>query len=305
MKSKLKELVEWWEARAGSGITAKAGEMRIAMEIMDKARRLAAEEKAEKAWDKDKCGHWRARCAMDNTDCDGECGEHASRKLSAEKAEKPKASASLVEEIERFSETWCNPFWKEKIAKVLSKYKGAKPAEEGLREAVSKCPTHNNAIDTYGADSPNSHTCPEEKNGCIDCPITKAFLGYSPSAVHSFIEMKGESYPVCSKCGIVARRDGKNGPCKGPKWLRPFEKELLPTPAKAEEPLAVESLADLSSRKGFDRIRINNFRGGWHIRVMNYHDETEHKIGPWDTYPECEAKARAFLMGLPDKGEMK
>jgi hypothetical protein len=37
-------------------------------------------------------------------------------------------------------------------------------------------------------------------------------------------------YPYCSKCLTIKRRDGRNGPCKGPGKLRAMEKPLSPPP---------------------------------------------------------------------------
>jgi hypothetical protein len=71
---------------------------------------------------------------------------------------------------------------------------------------------------------------------------------------------------------------------------------------KAEEPLAV-----LADRKGWWLARARHFNDRW---VLNLDCET---LDIWTkcedlakpivapTYPECEAKARAFLMGLPDR----
>jgi hypothetical protein len=63
-----------------------------------------------------------------------------------------------------------------------------------------------------------------------------------------------------------------------------------------------ESLAELADRKGFERMRINQFRGEWFIRFLSYTDvaDTSNFRYKGKTYQEAEQKARQYLEGLPD-----
>jgi hypothetical protein len=45
---------------------------------------------------------------------------------------------------------------------------------------------------------------------------------------HNFVERDGVPFPFCSICGVVKRKDGKNGHCKGPTKMRPTESPALP-----------------------------------------------------------------------------
>ena len=62
--------------------------------------------------------------------------EETRRLLSEEQAQKPTAPAGMIEELEKFSEVWCNPFWKEEISKLISRYRPAPSSDEGLRGAI-------------------------------------------------------------------------------------------------------------------------------------------------------------------------
>jgi polyferredoxin len=70
-----------------------------------------------------------------------------------------------------------------------------------------------------------------------------------------------------------------------------------------------ESIAELADRKGtWPQITHNKTK--WVVDIFPTNSEGEDESGECsmfyacvDTYPEAEAKARAFLSGLPDKKE--
>lgn len=77
-----------------------------------------------------------------------------------------------------------------------------KPKDEGgLREAVSKCPVHNKAIDRHG-DKSESYTCEQENKGCVNCPITEAFMGLDPFV---FVPIE---LPDMTASGVIELADG-------------------------------------------------------------------------------------------------
>ena len=63
---------------------------------------------------------------------------------------------------------------------------------------------------------------------------------------------------------------------------------------KVEEPLAV-----LADRKGRSIYGIYELGGLWRINI-SLGERAGSKSFKEETYAECEAKARAYLMGLPD-----
>jgi len=69
---------------------------------------------------------------------------------------------------------------------------------------------------------------------------------------------------------------------------------------KVEEPLAV-----LAVRKGWDRVHISEFRGSWYFSLWGYGTDSPATKFPFEdtTYALAEAKARAYLEGLPDTGK--
>jgi hypothetical protein len=58
---------------------------------------------------------------------------------------------------------------------------------------------------------------------------------------HIWIQHTHVSYETCKTCGIVRRRDDRNGPCKGPTRLRKMETIEL-AEAKAENARLKEAL---------------------------------------------------------------
>lgn len=76
-----------------------------------------------------------------------------------------------------------------------------------------------------------------------------------------------------------------------------------PIPGKAGESWnrrheATEPLAVLADRKGKQKVEIYYPRPLWAIHISPSNGATFYS----DTYAECEAQARAYLNGLPDKG---
>ena len=100
------------------------------------------------------------------------------------------------------------------------------------------------------------------------------------------------------------------------KWIEYVDsRSWLPTWGEVKEryrksrPLAsaveVEPLAVLAVRKGWPRIHITEFRGLWYISLWEYMATNPATKEPFSgkSHAECEAKARAYLNGLPDAGK--
>ncbi|MCK9598164.1 MAG: hypothetical protein M0R06_03925 [Sphaerochaeta sp.] len=65
----------------------------------------------------------------------------------------------------------------------------------------------------------------------------------------------------------------------------------------------VEPLACLADRKGQHIGWTNLTKKGWVIVLSELKGPSQYGYDFWgDTYAECEASAREFLAGLPDKG---
>ncbi|MCK9598168.1 MAG: hypothetical protein M0R06_03945 [Sphaerochaeta sp.] len=105
------------------------------------------------------------------------------------------------------------------------------------------------------------HPKTKNKNGALD-PISAAYLGGQKSVYDMFYDELTEA-------------------------LSRYE---------AEEPLAC--LAD-----GLKWVIIRQTRGKhqWEIELKNFHIRDGYRLFCAPTYSECEAKARAFLAGLPDR----
>jgi hypothetical protein len=73
-----------------------------------------------------------------------------------------------------------------------------------------------------------------------------------------------------------------------------------------EEPLAVKEphIICLAAAKHY-RIRPAMTAKAWIISLVKIGDRNDKFVAKGETYWEAERQARAFLMGLPDKGEMK
>jgi hypothetical protein len=75
---------------------------------------------------------------------------------------------------------------------------------------------------------------------------------------------------------------------------------------KAEEPLAVKEphIICLAAAKHY-RIRPAMTAKAWIISLVKIGDRNDKFVAKGETYWEAERQARAFLMGLPDKGDTK
>lgn len=68
--SKLKEFNDWWEKRAGGGITMRSSEAGVIKEVIDKARSLLSDEQSQKPTaDASLVGELRALA-----NCEEKCG---------------------------------------------------------------------------------------------------------------------------------------------------------------------------------------------------------------------------------------